>query len=56
MSRPKRERGTLVETKFGRGKTKNTDALVYGKIPVYLDDGRKVLCRLENVKTVGYYD
>jgi hypothetical protein len=48
--------GMIVETKLGRGQTKNGDTTIDGKIPVYLDDGRKLLCRPENVKPIGFYD
>ena len=47
--------GLVVETKFGIGFTKNQDAPVRGKIPVYLKDGRNVLCNLENIKHVGFH-
>lgn len=48
--------GTIVETKLGPGITKNEDKPVNGKIPVYLNDGRKVLCSIENIQIVGFYD
>lgn len=48
--------GTIVETKLGPGITKNEDKPVYGKIPVYLNDGKKVLCSIQNIKVVGFYD
>lgn len=48
--------GTIVETKLGLGCTKNEDNAVNGKIPVYLNDGRKVLCSVQNIKIVGFYD
>lgn len=48
--------GTLVQTKFGPGYTKNEDSAVYGKVPVYLNDGRKILCSMENITVIGFYD
>lgn len=48
--------GMIVETKLGRGQTKNNDTTFEGKIPVYLDDGRKILCKPENIKRIGFYD
>jgi hypothetical protein len=48
--------GTIVETKLGQGITKNEDNPANGKVPVYLDDGRKFLCRVENIKIIGFYD
>jgi hypothetical protein len=48
--------GTLVETKLGSGITKNEDNPINGKVPVYLNDGRKVLCSIHNIKVVGFYD
>ena len=48
--------GTIVETKLGNGITKNDDAPVNGKVPVYLNDGRKVLCSIQNIKIIGFYD
>jgi hypothetical protein len=48
--------GTLVETKLGQGVTKNEDNPINGKVPVYLNDGRKVLCSIQNIKIIGFYD
>ena len=48
--------GVIVETKLGQGKTKNEDDAINGKVPVYLDDGRKVLCNPEKIKIIGFYD
>jgi hypothetical protein len=48
--------GALVETKLGPGITKNEDNPINGKVPVYLNDGRKVLCSIHNIKVVGFYD
>ena len=48
--------GTIVETKLGKGTTKNDDNPINGKVPVYLNDGRKVLCSIQNIKIIGFYD
>lgn len=48
--------GLKVETKLGVGITKNDDSPVHGKIPVYLDNGSKVLCSIKNIYVLGYYD
>lgn len=48
--------GTIVETKLGIGKTKNEDSPINRKVPVYLEDGRKVLCSIQNIKIIGFYD
>lgn len=48
--------GAIVKVKLGDGITKNEDKLIYGKVPVYLNDGRKVLCTPEKIKIIGYYD
>lgn len=56
MTLNQRVSGMIVETKLGRGQTKNNDCTVGGKIPVYLDDGRKLLCSPEKLRIIGYYD
>ena len=48
--------GKIVRTKLGDGYTINSDKLVQGKVVVYLEDGRKVLCDPEKLKLVGFYD
>ena len=48
--------GKIVKTKLGEGHTKNKEKLVNGKVPVYLNDGRKVLCNPEKIKILGFYD
>lgn len=48
--------GKIVETNSGRGRTKNGDQPLDGKIIVYLDDGRKILCDPKNVKKIGYWN
>ena len=44
--------GKIVETKLGRGQTKNGDKPVNGKIIVYLDNGKKILCDPKNIKPI----
>ena len=51
-----KKQGMNVETKLGEGVTKAGDPSVDGKIPVYLNDGRKVLCRPENITIIGFYN
>lgn len=53
--------GKLVETKQGIGYTKNSDAPINGKIPVYLSkpgagQPARILCDPKNLKVLGYYD
>ncbi len=48
--------GKIVETKQGKGQTKNSDKLFNGKIFVYLENGKKILCSYENIKLIGFYD
>jgi len=48
--------GKVVETNSGRGKTDNKEPFINGKIIVVLDSGRKILCSVENIKTIGYWD
>lgn len=48
--------GKIVETKRGRGRTKNGDNPVNGKIRVYLDDDKKILCAPHNITIIGYWD
>lgn len=48
--------GMIVSTKLGEGITKNEDNPINGKVPVYLNDGRKVLCSIQNIKFLGFYD
>jgi hypothetical protein len=56
LSNKEKGSGTIVETKLGQGITKNEDDAINGKVPVYLDDGRKVLCSIEKIKVIGFYD
>lgn len=49
-----REKGFLVNTKYGTGRTKHSDDLIQGKLPVYLTDGRKVLVIPKNIKIKGF--
>lgn len=48
--------GRVVETKSGKGKTKNEDQPVNGKIIVYLDAGGKILCDPKNIIVIGLWD
>ena len=56
LSNKEKGSGAIVETKLGQGITKNEDDAINGKVPVYLDDGRKVLCSIEKIKVIGFYD
>lgn len=49
-----KEKGYLVKTKYGTGRTKHSDNPIQGKLPVYLTDGRKVLCKPTNIKITGF--
>lgn len=54
-----KDQGHIVETKNnGRGKTKNSDPVRRdGKVLVYLENSRlKLLCKIENLKFIGFYD
>lgn len=42
--------------KYGLGKTKYTDSAVNGKIIVYFDSGKKILCKKDNLEIKGYWD
>jgi len=48
--------GKIVETMFGKGQTKNEDKPVGGKILIYLDNGKKILCSPKNLKLIGFWD
>ena len=48
--------GFLVETKLGAGRTYHNEKAINNKIPVFLNDGRKVLCSSENIKIIGFID
>lgn len=48
--------GYLVETSQGKGRTFHSDDLVEGKLPVYLETGKKILCSLDKVKQIGFVD
>jgi hypothetical protein len=48
--------GYLVQTKHGKGRTFHVESLVNGKIPVFLSDGRKLLCNPDNVEFIGFVD
>lgn len=53
---PPKEKGYLVKTKYGAGRTKHSDHPIQGKLPVYLTDGRKVLMKPQNIKIIGFID
>ncbi len=55
VSKPK-EKGYLVKTKYGSGRTKHSDQPVQGKLPVYLDNGQRVLLNAKNIKLTGFID
>jgi hypothetical protein len=56
MNKQTEHTGKIVRTKLGEGYTINSEKLVHGKVVVYLEDGRKVLCDPEKLKLVGFYD
>lgn len=53
---PKTGPGYLVETSLGKGRTYHKDGLINDKLPVYLEDGRKILCTVQKLKLIGYVD
>lgn len=46
--------GRVVQTKCGIGRTFNSDDLVNGKMPVYLSDGKRILCSQYTI--IGFID
>lgn len=48
--------GLHVQIKLGKGITKNDDPPVNGKIPVYLENGQKILSSINKIYVLGYYD
>ena len=48
--------GKIVKTKLGKGRIENYDRPINGKIIVYLDDGKKIVCKPENIQVIGYFD
>jgi len=52
----KKEKGFSVKTKYGTGRTKHSDKSIQGKLPVYLNDGRKILVSPKNIKITGFID
>ncbi len=48
--------GYLVQTRQGKGRTFHSDQQIDGKIPVYLEDGRKMLCRPGTMNLIGFVD
>lgn len=52
-----RNPGRLVRLQDGReGRTKNSDTPINGKIPVYLNDGTKVLKNPSDLTVFGFID
>lgn len=51
-----KDSGRVVEVKSGRGIIPNNAVPINGKMPMQMDDGRKLLCSQENIKLIGYYD
>ncbi len=48
--------GKVVETQDGlKGYTKNEDPTKFGKVLVYLENGKKILCDPKKLKPVGYW-
>lgn len=56
MNKQGEHSGKIVRTKLGDGYTINADKPVQGKVVVYLDDGRRVLCNPDKLKFLGFYD
>lgn len=49
--------GRLVVTRTGlHGRIYNHEELINGKIRVYTDCGKKMLCSLDKLKVIGYVD
>lgn len=48
--------GYLVEARSGKGRTYHNKDMVNGKVQVFLDDGRKMLCSPEKLKLIGFVD
>lgn len=63
MTSRSKNAGAYVKTKDGKkGRTKNSDGLIDGKIAVYVmddnfnDTGEKVLCDGNTLTMIGYYN
>ena len=56
--RENKNSGYLVVTKNGlKGRTYHTDInCSENRIPVYLEDGRKILCKAETLKLTGFIE
>lgn len=48
--------GRIVKTKSGQGQTNNDDEPINGKIKVYLEDGKKILCNPKDMEPIGFWD
>lgn len=48
--------GRIVNTASGQGQTNNKDKPINGKIIVYLDDGKKILCDPKKITPIGFWD
>jgi hypothetical protein len=48
--------GYLVEARSGKGRTYHNKDFVNGKVQVFLDDGRKMLCDPKTLKLKGFID
>lgn len=49
--------GYVVETQSGlRGRTWHDRELINGKVQVQLDNGQKMLCSPDKLKTIGFID
>jgi len=48
--------GKIVLTNSGQGDTNNKDKPVNGKIIVYLNNGKKILCDPLKIKIIGFWD
>lgn len=49
--------GKIVDTKLGKGRTKNSDHPVNGKIIVYLEhSATNILCDPKKLKIIGFWD
>ncbi len=51
-----RNAGYAVKTKSGNGRTYHHQGLVNGKVPVFLEDGTRMLCNPDNIECIGYID
>lgn len=48
--------GYLVNTKSGEGRTYHNKELINGKVQVFLNDGRKILCDIKKITLIGFID